>query len=228
MKCDHCGTEVTSNLKFCPNCGTQLDLRNKEKGNEELFQDLMKDLKKELGQINICGKCGAEIRLRQLTSRFCPQCGAKLPLLRQTSFEEVNIGWLQNSFNAISHCCLILDDKDKSHIIPIGVKNLGAKEPNDLSLLLDKEGQKILLLATLSLKPSRWWLKEKRLRSLNKANSMSLVCKFFLDTKTETLLSYSFIALSESLTEHDIIDLINKVDSEVRTVLNNSGIFAFS
>ena len=52
VKCQNCGTTLTQGAKFCPECGTKVELPQKV----------------------ACPHCGAEVQ----GGKFCPECGGSL------------------------------------------------------------------------------------------------------------------------------------------------------
>ena len=51
LKCENCGAKISAKSKFCPECGSKLNVKS------------------------FCPECGAEING---SAKFCPECGNKL------------------------------------------------------------------------------------------------------------------------------------------------------
>lgn len=166
-----------------------------------------------------CQDCNAQV---ELGSSFCPNCGAKLSLLNEAkSPEEVSCDWLKKILEQIEYKIQV-SQEDKNTVVGIHEKW------GFLSLYLRRDIGLIVVTTTFRMKKPRWGKRSEELMDLNKANGMALICKFFLNEKTETLTAYSFIQLKDSLTGRDIITLLEKFNREVWSTLRNSGILAFA
>lgn len=69
--CPECGTEVSDNAFYCPNCGYPM--------NNDEDENSLKDKDKVEGEgkrnRKFCPNCGAEVPIQ---AAFCPQCGAAI------------------------------------------------------------------------------------------------------------------------------------------------------
>lgn len=64
--CSECGYKLDETYKFCPNCGTELDIRKSSNQNNE---------KSSAANLLICTNCGEE---NPLNETICRACGVKL------------------------------------------------------------------------------------------------------------------------------------------------------
>jgi|GEM_PF-5072308 len=64
MLCKNCGTQINDQMKFCPECGTQVP---------QVIQD--KEIKTESTVLPMCSQCGKQLKPE---TRFCPACGTKV------------------------------------------------------------------------------------------------------------------------------------------------------
>lgn len=73
--CTQCGSEVSENFKFCPNCGAEIVAHRQNKNQEkEKEVDESKSSQDELSVI-VCDNCGEE---NLQTADTCISCGARL------------------------------------------------------------------------------------------------------------------------------------------------------
>ena len=75
MICKNCGQEINENIKFCPKCGTQIEM---EENNSD--ENMIPETSPE-GREKFCPNCGKEIDDH---SKFCGHCGYALGETPQT------------------------------------------------------------------------------------------------------------------------------------------------
>lgn len=91
MFCSNCGKKIDDNIKFCPDCGQQVEKienNNVEKVNEKTIETEItkkQEKKRKHNEELICKKCG--VKTEEKVKR-CPNCGAKLkkPIQRRWWF----------------------------------------------------------------------------------------------------------------------------------------------
>ncbi len=78
MKCSKCNAEIADNAKFCPICGTKVEIENKcpncgatIKKDAKFCPECGGKIEKECK----CPECGVEVKEG---TKFCPKCGAKI------------------------------------------------------------------------------------------------------------------------------------------------------
>ena len=69
-KCDNCGETVTTDAKFCPNCGSAIAIKVKPASCQKCGRDLASDF-------DYCPGCGTFVEKVQLQTK-CSNCGADL------------------------------------------------------------------------------------------------------------------------------------------------------
>jgi len=70
--CPHCGAQVSTTNRFCPNCGKETKAHPVAETKTQEPQ-----AQKERGGFNICPYCGEELNLPK-TPKFCPYCKERL------------------------------------------------------------------------------------------------------------------------------------------------------
>ena len=161
-----------------------------------------------------CKKCGKEVTGN---AKFCPNCGAKVFSDQTMSSEQIDLDWLNGIMLRLGY----KRDKGKEGENEVFGTH---KTLHNLALSLRKDLGIISFQSFFVMKKAGWGGRADQLAAINKANGLGNITTWFFTDNTEIAGAYSFIPLVESLTEGDVIVLIEKFNKEINNALTNSGI----
>jgi hypothetical protein len=161
-----------------------------------------------------CEKCGKEVTGN---AKFCPNCGGKVSSDQTMSPEQIDLDWLNGIMLRLGY------ERDKEKEGENEVFGIH-KTLHNLALNLKKPLGIISFQSFFVMKKAGWGGRAEQLAAVNKANGLCNISTWFFTDNTEIVGAYSFMPLVESLTEGDVIVLIEKFNKEIDNALTNSGI----
>lgn len=164
-----------------------------------------------------CEKCGAEV---PSGGRFCQSCGAEMFEDDTKKPKDINLEWLEGIMTRVGY--KRQPDKEGDSQV------FGTHEKmNSLALTLRKNLGLISLESFFLMKKVGRRGRSDLYVALNKANGSGYVITCFYTETNDLLGIYSFVPITESLTERDVITVIEKFDGEINNALVNSGLMNF-
>ncbi len=164
-----------------------------------------------------CEKCGAEV---PGGGKFCQSCGAKMFEDDTKKPKDINLEWLEGIMTRIGY----KREPDKESESQVFGTH---KKMNNLALTLKKNLGLISLESFFLMKKAGWRGRSDLYIALNKANGLGNITTWFYTETNDLLGIYSFVPITESLTERDVIAVIEKFDGEINNALVNSGLMNF-
>jgi hypothetical protein len=164
-----------------------------------------------------CEKCGAEVKGG---GKFCQNCGAKLFEEKTKKPQEINLDWLNGIMTRVGY----KREPDKE-----GNNQVFGTHPkmHNLALTLKKELGLIMLESYFLVKKAGWKGRTDLYLALNKANGAGNITTWFFRDTNDLLGAFSFVPITEFLSEGDVITMIEKFNGEITNGLSNSGLINF-
>lgn len=164
-----------------------------------------------------CEKCGAEV---PGGGKFCQSCGAKMFEEDTKKPKDINLEWIEGIMTRMGYN----RQADKE----TGSQIFGTHEKmKSLALTLRKNLGLISLESFFLMKKVGRMGRSDLYTALNKANGSGYITTYFYTETNDLLGVYSFVPITESLTERDVIAVIEKFDGEINNAFVNSGLMNF-
>ena len=163
-----------------------------------------------------CQQCSAEVS----GAKFCSNCGSQMLPSQSRTPDEVDREWLWVIMERLGY----RRDKEKEN----EDEAFGSHaEFGNLTLALKRNLGVIAISRFFRARKAGWGKSIEQLRTINKANGSGYVTTWFFDERNNLLGAYSFVPLTESLTEADVVDGIERYRNEIRVIFRDSGVLEY-